>query len=231
MKQNNDLKQILLCAGLILAAVAARIVNAEAHLYNLAPVAALSLFSGAVLKNKSYAYLIPLAAYFISDLYFQVTAGTGFYGISQFFVYGGMALVALLGTRMGQPKALKVFGFSIAGSLLFWIISNFGVFVGGYWGTGLKGFTTTYLMALPFLYQKRNYLFHEFPAGRSDLQRRIVWRLCFAEAQNQCCKGRSTGCTLKNRNLNFYNSNQRRLFEKIVCVILYKRSGARRGFH
>jgi hypothetical protein len=150
MKQNNDLKLIFLCAGLILAAVVARIVNAEAHLYNLAPVAALSLFSGAVLKNKSYAYIIPLASYFISDLYFQLTAGTGFYGISQFFVYGGMALVVLLGTRMGQPKALKVFGFSIAGSLLFWIVSNFGVFAGGYWGTGLKGFTTTYLMALPF---------------------------------------------------------------------------------
>lgn len=150
MKQNNDLKQIFLCAGLILAAVAARIVNAEAHLYNLAPVAALSLFSGAVLKNKSYAYIIPLASYFISDLYFQLTAGTGFYGISQFFVYGGMALVVLLGTRMGQPKALKVFGFSIAGSLLFWLVSNFGVFMGGYWGTGLQGLSTTYLMALPF---------------------------------------------------------------------------------
>jgi len=152
MKYNNQQVRIfILCTFLVLAAVAARIINTETHWYSFAPVMAISLFSGAVLKQKTYAYLLPLAAYFLSDIYIQLfTPYSGFYGISQFFVYAGMVAVTLLGTRMGQPGALKVLGFSICGSLLFWIISNFGVFLGGYWGTGLAGLSKTYFMALPF---------------------------------------------------------------------------------
>jgi hypothetical protein len=150
MKENNNTRIIFLSAVLIFAAAISRIINAETHWYNFGPMVAISLFSGAILKNKTSAYLLPLAAYFISDLYLQLVHHNGFYGISQFFVYGGMALVVLLGSFMKKANALKVLGFSIGGSLLFWVVSNFGVFLGGYWGTGLQGFTTTYLMALPF---------------------------------------------------------------------------------
>lgn len=155
---NQKHTQILLAAGLILLAASARILNAEMHWYHLAPVASLGLFSGAVLKDKRYAFLFTLGAQLISDLYIQFfTQYPGFYGIEQLFVYGGMALVTLLGTRMGKPGTLKVAGYSIAGSLLFFLVSNFGVWVSiqmgvdlyGY-GKGINGLITTYLMALPF---------------------------------------------------------------------------------
>jgi hypothetical protein len=150
MRQNSNTRVIFLCSILILVAAISRIINAETHWYNFGPMVAISLFSGAILKNKAYAYILPLAAYFISDLYLELVHHNGFYGISQSFVYGGMALVVLLGTFMKKVNVLKVVGFSIGGSLLFWIVSNFGVFLGGYWGTGLQGLATTYLMALPF---------------------------------------------------------------------------------
>lgn len=157
--KGNNLRVIIICAALILAAAISRIINAETHWYNFAPLVAISLFSGAVLKNKSYAYILPLAAYFISDLYIQLVHHNGFYGISQFFVYGGMALVVALGTFMKKISAFRVLGFTVGGSLLFWVISNFGVFLGGYWGAGLEGLSTTYLMALPFYTKEGTNLF------------------------------------------------------------------------
>lgn len=153
MKENNNTRILFLSAVLVLAAVVSRIINAETHWYNFGPMVAISLFSGAILKNKTYAYLLPLAAYFISDAYLQMVHHNGFYGISQFFVYGGMALVVTLGSFMKKVNALKLLGFSIGGSLLFWLISNFGVFVSGYYGLNLQGLAATYLAAIPF-YQK-----------------------------------------------------------------------------
>ena len=154
MKRTN----IILAVVLILAATLIRIFNQEMHWYNLAPLASLGLFSGAIIKDKRLAFSITLVAQFISDIYIGLfTQYQGFYGVDQFFVYGGMLLVTLLGTGMGQPKALKVFGYSILGTAIFFLVSNFGVWVKievtgdifGY-GTGLKGLGTTFLMALPF---------------------------------------------------------------------------------
>lgn len=149
MKKNYS--NILLAGGLILLAVTARIMNYEMNIYNLAPVAALGLFSGSVIKNKKFSYLFALLAMFISDIYIELfTPMKGFYDISQFFVYGAMALITFMGTTMKNRKALRIAGYSIAGSAVFFILSNFGTFLTGYWGTGIEGLTTTYLMALPF---------------------------------------------------------------------------------
>ena len=149
MKRNYT--NIILAVSLILIAAFARIANREMHLYNLAPIAAIGLFSGAILKDKRFAYIIPLLAMLIADTYFQLfTRVQGFYGQEQWFVYGGMILVTLLGTKMGKISGLKVVGFSLTGSAVFFIVSNFGSFLSGMWGTGFDALVTTYTMALPF---------------------------------------------------------------------------------
>lgn len=157
---NRKYTNIAIAAGLILIAVAARIANTEAHIYNFAPVAALGLFSGAVVKDKRFAFLFTLIAQLISDLYIQLFTGMdGFYGISQLFVYGGMMLVTLLGTKMGQPKALKIFGYSIAGSAIFFIVSNLGVWLQGWYGVTFSGLVVTFTNALPFYTEMGTRLF------------------------------------------------------------------------
>lgn len=160
MKQNKI--NIILAVGLILMAATARIVNHELHLYNLAPVAAIGLFGGAVLQNKRFALILPLLALFIADLYIELFPSSatmrGFYGIEQLFVYGGMLLVSLLGTTMKKPAATTIMGYSISGSLLFFAISNLGSYITGMYGFGWNGFVTTYIMALPFL---KNTLFSD----------------------------------------------------------------------
>lgn len=170
MKRNTN---ILLAIALLILAITMRIVNHEMHVYNLAPVAALGLFCGAVMKDKRMAFLFTILAQLVSDVYIEMfTTWKGFYGIEQYFTYAGMVLVTFLGTKMGQPKPLKVAGYSLGGTALFWVVSNFGVWVAiqtgvdlyGY-GSGLKGLATTYLMALPFYSKYGTTLFFNSFAG------------------------------------------------------------------
>ncbi|HLS71809.1 MAG TPA: DUF6580 family putative transport protein [Chitinophagaceae bacterium] len=135
---------------IIVFAIALRLISVGMDWYNFAPLVGIALFSGFLFKKSSWAYLIPFIIYFISDVLLEVFYGTGFYGFSQFFVYGAMALVVLLGNSIKKPKALNLLGFAVSGSLLFWIISNLGVFLAGYYGYSFAGLIQTYLMAIPF---------------------------------------------------------------------------------
>jgi len=152
MKQNR--LNIILAIGLIVLAASARIVNQELHLYNLAPVAAIGLFAGAVLKNKKMAFLLPLLSLLVSDIYIELfpinAMQRGFYGVEQFFVYGGMLMVTLLGMTMNKINGVRVLGYSLTGSAIFFIVSNFGAFTSGMYGYSFEGLTTTYIMAIPF---------------------------------------------------------------------------------
>ena len=149
MKRNYT--NIILAAVLILLAAAMRIINRELHLYNLAPICAVGLFAGSIIKDKRYAYLLPLLSMFIADIYFQFfTSVTGFYGIEQLLVYISMVLVTFLGTKMGNVTGVKVVGYSLISSLIFFVVSNFGSFLKGWYGLDFNGLVTTYTVAIPF---------------------------------------------------------------------------------
>lgn len=149
MKQRNY--SILLAIGLIILAVASRILTRETAMYNFAPVTAIALFGGSVIKNKRIAYIMPLIAMLLSDLYLQYfTNMQGFYGTEQFFVYGAMALVTLLGTNLKNINTVKVLGYALSGSMIFFIVSNLGSFLSGMYGFTVNGFVTTYVNAIPF---------------------------------------------------------------------------------
>lgn len=156
--KNNKLN-FLIAAGLIIMAGVARIVNHELHLYNFAPLCALGLFSGAVIKDKRIAILLPVLAQLMGDLYISIfTTWQGFYGIEQVFVYAALLLVTFMGSTMKEPKALKVLGYTVGGAVLFFILSNFGVWVAMQtgksdlynYGTGFTGLVNTYVAAIPF---------------------------------------------------------------------------------
>lgn len=152
MKTNQ--KNIILAAVLIVLVAIARIVTREFHLYNLAPVGALGLFTATIISDKRLAIAAPLFAMLLADLFFQMfTSFPGFYGQEQLFVYGGIILVSALGLTMGKPNAVKVLGYTLGGSFIFFVVSNFGSFLSGMWGTGFEALVKTYTAAIPF-YQK-----------------------------------------------------------------------------
>ena len=147
---NRNYTHILIAAALILMAAAARIVNADMQLYNLAPVAALGLFAGAVVRNRPAAFLLPLLGQFAADLYFQFFTNTpGFYA-DQWFTYGGLIGATALGMLMRRPRALNVLGFTLGASTIFFLVSNFGVWLQGWYGTGFDALVVTYAKAIPF---------------------------------------------------------------------------------
>lgn len=154
-------------AVMIVAAAISRVIP---HPYNFTPLVAMGLFAGANFQKGWQAYIIPIAAYFISDLFFSLNGSLGFYGVSQLFVYGAMILVTALGRTMKQPKALTILGYTLSGSTIFWIISNFGVWVASHYTGDVSyepGLTLgmTYIRALPFYNEYSNALFFGSFAG------------------------------------------------------------------
>lgn len=155
----NYKTNFLLAIALIVFAIVTRIICVEMQWFNLAPVTAVGLFAGSVIKDKKYAFLFAILGQLGGDLYMQFfTNIPGFYGIDQAFVYLSLLAVTAIGFWMQQPKAWKVAGFSFIAAVVFFILSNFGVWVAietgkadlfGY-GTGISGLVNTYIAAIPF---------------------------------------------------------------------------------
>jgi len=129
--------------GAIAAAAALRLVP---HPPNFSPIDAMALFSGAYLGRRLLALAAPLVALLISDLVL------GFYP-GMLFQYAAVVLIALLGSvalaRTGLPR---VIGAALASSLLFFVVSNFGVWLtGGMYPQTLQGLGACYVAAIPFL--------------------------------------------------------------------------------
>ncbi len=149
MKRTNI--SILLAIALVLLATTTRIFNHELGIYNLAPLTAISLFCGFVLKDKrALAFLIPLMGQFLADVFFQLFTKTqGFYP-GQLFNYAALVSAAALGTTMKQPKVLNTFVYLLGASTVFFLVSNFGYFTSGWNGYSVSGLVKTYIDAVPF---------------------------------------------------------------------------------
>jgi len=151
MKRNNI--NILLAVFLIIMAATARIVNANMHVPNFVPIAAIALFSGAVIKdNKGLAFMVALLGQFAGDLYFQFfTKVPGFYDlVGQSINYVALIGATALGASMKQPKAASALAYVFGASTIFFLVSNFGYFAGGWNGYSVAGLVRTYADGIPF---------------------------------------------------------------------------------
>ena len=114
------------------------------HIPNVAPVVAIALFAGTYL-NKRYAPWLALALMVISD------ALVGWHN-TMAFTYGSVVLISFLGLWLRSRKTpATVIGTSIVSSLLFFVITNFGVWLMGWYPHNLAGLQQCYIMAIPFL--------------------------------------------------------------------------------
>ncbi len=132
----------------ILAAVGLRLIP---HMPNFTPIGAMALFGGANI-NRGYAILVPIAALFLSDLFI------GLYSpLVMVSVYGSFMLTGLVGTWLRKRKSAKnVVLAAIFSSVLFFLITNFAVWLGGWYPRNFAGLIECYTLALPFF---RNTLF------------------------------------------------------------------------
>ena len=150
MKRTNI--NTILAIFLILIAATSRIINAQLHVANFVPIAAIGLFSGSIIKDKRLAFLVALMGQFLGDVYFQFfTHIPGFYDLTgQLFNYGALIGATALGVSMKQPKALTTLAYLFGASTLFFLVSNLGYFAGGWNGYSFAGLVKTYVDGVPF---------------------------------------------------------------------------------
>ncbi len=136
--------RLLIISGIILFASLMRLVP---HFPNFTPVAAIALFGGAYLGRKPVALIVPLLALFISDIFL------GFHNM-MIPVYIGFAMIVLLGSLMrNRVRVPYIIGGSLAGSLIFFLITNFAVWAfTPYYPPTIQGLITSYTMAIPFFH-------------------------------------------------------------------------------
>ncbi len=157
--------RIALLVTMILLAAAFRLVQSSpvfSILSNLTPFGAMALFGGHYFKDKWKAMLVPVIALWLSDIFlnrFYYTDHWVFFYGGQLWVYGTFAATVGLGMLMGKPSVLRIAGFGIGAALLHWLVTDFGVWIGGSTDitTGLPftrdwtGFIKCLTLALPFL--------------------------------------------------------------------------------
>ena len=142
------LKKEIFPISLILILAFARLIP---HPPNFTPIIAVAIVSGYFFKNINLSLLTLLVAMLVSDLFI------GFYE-NVIFVYASLLLITFVFHKISNKinfKNLFIYGF--AGSLIFFAVSNLGVWALGSPGVydiayekSLSGLIECYILAIPF---------------------------------------------------------------------------------
>ncbi len=134
--------RLLAVAVLIAAAAASRVLP---HPPNVTPIAAVALFGGASFADTRVAVAVPLAAMLLSDLVL------GLHGTMP-FVYLSFLLITGIGLWLRRHRSITpIAGAALAASVLFFAITNFGVWATStFYPKTAAGLWAAYVAGLPF---------------------------------------------------------------------------------
>ena len=112
------------------------------HPPNFTPIIASSILAPFMLNSRIYGMLVPVMAMLISDIII------GFH-VYQLVIYSTIASISLV-TIMNKSYP-KLFFIAIAGSVWFFIITNFAVWLSfDYYSKNFEGLLLCYTLAIPF---------------------------------------------------------------------------------
>jgi hypothetical protein len=134
--------RLLFISILILSAAFSRLIP---HPANFTAIGAMALFAGARMRFGAGGLVIPMVALLLSDVII------GFH-TTMWGVYVGFVLVWLIGNIwLKEGGFRKIAIASIGGSTLFFLVSNFAVWMQGtYYPLSLEGLAACYAAAIPF---------------------------------------------------------------------------------
>jgi hypothetical protein len=141
-QKENLFYRTLLALVLIALAAALRIAP---HPWNFTPIGAMALFAGATLKDRRLAFLFPLLALFLGDIFI------GFHKLIP-IVYASFLINVAIGLRLRDRRTVgRVSLATLLGAIQFFLITNFAVwqFLSGYPHTA-TGLLTCYIAGIPF---------------------------------------------------------------------------------
>jgi hypothetical protein len=142
-ERESVLLRTTLIVVMIILAVVLRVLP---HPWNFTPVGAMALFSGAVIKNRRVAFLFPLLALFVGDIF------VGFHKLMP-LVYASFLVDVALGWWIRERRTVaRVGGVTLLGAVQFFLVTNFGVwaFLDGFPKTS-AGLFACYISGLPLL--------------------------------------------------------------------------------
>ena len=124
------------------------------HPTNFSPINAIALFSGCYFAGKIQKFIIPLLSVWVGDLFIDyiytqkfILFYSGFYW--QYGLYIVMVLIGIL--LSNKVKPLNLLAASFSSSVLFFIVTNFGVWMGsGMYPDNAIGLAACYTAAIPF---------------------------------------------------------------------------------
>ena len=148
-KLSMNLKKEIFPISLVLILVLSRLIP---HPPNFTPIVAVAIMSGYLFKNIYLSFTTLLVSMLVADAFI------GFYE-NIFFVYLSLLFLVYIFYKLGRKINLKnLFLYSFAGSILFFIITNFGVWLLGSPGLdnvpyekNLQGLIKCYVLAIPFI--------------------------------------------------------------------------------
>jgi hypothetical protein len=135
-------------------AVVAGLLRLVPHPWNMAPVGALGLFGGARLRGW-LAYVLPLLVMVVTDgvlLVISLSRGT-VPAVNEVtpFIYASFLVNVLLGRLLTRTRSpLWIGAAAVAGSVQFFLVTNFAFWLSGYYGLTLAGLGECYVKAIPF---------------------------------------------------------------------------------
>ncbi|MCA9390543.1 hypothetical protein KC571_04005 [candidate division WWE3 bacterium] len=145
---NTQTRQFILSSETIIAIVLivlGVILRLVPHPPNVAPITAIALLGGAKLGKRSGVILV-MSIMLISDLLL------GIHG-SMLYTWGSFLAITYIGQLVLQNRSnpLSIFSTALASSLLFFLVTNFGVWrEGTMYAQNLSGLLQSYTMAIPF---------------------------------------------------------------------------------
>ena len=139
--KEKNMNRLIIAAIIILAAFT-RIMP---HPPNFTPIIAMGLFGGAYLKDKRWALLLPVVAMLLADVFL------GLHG-TKIWVYGCLIINTILGFLLKSGVTLQNGAIAtIGGSLLFFLVTNFGVWASGsFYPKNMEGLISCYAAGIPF---------------------------------------------------------------------------------
>ncbi len=154
---NRRTAQIVAFVSLLLVAAGSRLMP---HMWNVTAVGAVSLLGGAFFGRKAWAFLIPIAAVWLSDLVLNNTLYAGYYSGWAWLTPGmiwivlGMAATVIIGRLLLQSNKGygRLFLASIAGAVAFYFLTSLGTWMADIiYPKTVGGLLACYAAGLPFL--------------------------------------------------------------------------------
>jgi hypothetical protein len=142
--KENLLYRMLLALAIIALAAALRFAP---HPWNFTPVGAMALFSGAILKDRHLAFMVPLLALFAGDIFI------GFHKLMP-VVYASFLVSVAIGFWLRDHRTIgRISAATLLGATQFFLVTNFAV-----WAFDLSyphtraGLLACYVAGIPFFW-------------------------------------------------------------------------------